>query len=233
MTFAFLGQTDYPSLMNKVSSLPHPPFKVGLPGQFDQCLFLPVKHPHVAAWNMNWLGEEPLLKAYHQDFIRWLKNEGFSPAEKGEFTSHATLSRSPFSIKQWEKTFFKLPFFIKNLILYESLGYSNYSNCWSLPCLPPFEEIEHTADIAFLIHGENLAQLHRNAQIALAFKFPLILEFFCFHNEFKNLDEIIISLNAVAAKADEAFNCPFKAISFHGEIKEHENCLSWEMIVDV
>ena len=38
MTFAFLGQTDYPRLMDKLPSLPYPPFKVGLSGQFDQCL---------------------------------------------------------------------------------------------------------------------------------------------------------------------------------------------------
>jgi 2'-5' RNA ligase len=232
MTLAFLGQMDYSSLMDKISLLPPLPFKVGLSGQFDKCLFLPEKHPHVVAWHMDWLGEEALINAYHQHFVQWLKNEGFNHDTR-ELMPHMTLCRTPFNVKQWEKSFLKLPFFLKNLHLYESLGHSNYSSCWSYPCLPSFEEIDHTADIAFLIHGEHLAQLHKNALIALAFKFPLLLEFHPSNKDFNSLDEIIISLNAVVAKADEAFGCPFKAISFHGEMKENENCLSWEMIVDV
>lgn len=234
MTFAFLGQTDYPRLMDKLPTLPYPPFKVGLSGQFDQCLFLPEKHPHVVAWHMNWLGENSRLSTYHQDFLHWLKKEGFCPAEKEEFIPHTTLCRLPFRIRQWEESFVKLPFFIKDFTLYESLGHSKYSPCWTHPCFPPFEEIDHTADIAFLIYGENVAELYKNAQIALAFKFPLFLDFYSSDKDVVDVDDIIISLNAILAKVDEVYGCPFKAVSFHGAIIERANhYLNWEMIVDV
>jgi RNA 2',3'-cyclic 3'-phosphodiesterase len=108
-----------------------------------------------------------------------------------------------------------------------------YQSLWEIPLLSPFEEFEHTADIAFLVRGTTPQELHRNAQLALAFKFPKILPFFSKRLQ-DTLDEIIIALNEMVGKADAECGCPFKAVSFHGQIKaEEENLLHWEMIVDV
>ncbi len=42
---------------------------------------------------------------------------------------------------------------------------------------------EHTADIAFRIHGEDIVQIHLHAQIALCFKHPELLKFLSFKNK--------------------------------------------------
>jgi hypothetical protein len=97
--------------------------------------------------------------------------------------------------------------------------------------IPPFKEIEHTADLAFQLHAESIPALCQNAFTALAFHFPQLIQF---KQEPPTLKEKIIStLNYALAKADAALGCPFKAVSHHGEIKEKDGLLSWEMIVDV
>jgi hypothetical protein len=99
--------------------------------------------------------------------------------------------------------------------------------------LPPFEEKEHTADLAFIVRGQTPQELHRNAQLALSFKFPMLLPFFS-KNLQTTLDGIIIALNEMVGSADAACGSPLKAISFHGQIKEDAyQILHWEMIVDV
>ena len=60
----------------------------------------------------------------------------------------------PHLIKQeWLDHFTPLPFFVKAIHLYQSLGNLQYQSLWESPLLSPFEELEHTADIAFLIRG--------------------------------------------------------------------------------
>jgi hypothetical protein len=122
---------------------------------------------------------------------------------------------------------------VKGLHLYKSMGNLEYQSLWEMPLLPPFEELEHTADLAFHIRGSTVQQLHTHAQLALAFKFPPLVS--CFTQKTQNsLKEIIISLNEMISQADMEFGCPFKAVSFHGEIKEDaQKLLHWNMIVDV
>jgi len=231
-TLIFLGNTDYTKLSNALPAFPTPPFIIGPTGQFDQCQFLPAQYPRLVAWHIDWLEECSLFDTYYSSCIDWLKAQGFVPHERGSLLPHVTLCRAPFNLKQWKKNFSKLPLIISSLHLYESLGHSKYASCWKYPFICPFEEVDHTADIAFLIHGENLRQLHKNAFVALAFKFPPFLDFYSTPPQINSLEDIIIHLNHAIALADGTIGCPFKAVSYHGEIIEKEY-FTWEMIVDV
>lgn len=120
------------------------------------------------------------------------------------------------------------PFTLKSL----SLVYGKPR--WTYPFIPAFEEIEHTADIAFQIHGETTAQLFLHGAAALAFHMPEYLNYLAPAASFSSIDEVIIGLNKAISRADTAVGCPFKAVSLHGEIsKQKDGTLVWEMIVDV
>lgn len=233
LTLAFLGHIDYSQLLEVFASFPAPSFKVGFVGKFDQCLFLPPKHPRVVAWHIAWFEENSAFTRFYDALTHWLQKSGFSLDLHHDFTPHLTISRSPFNKKAWRKTFTPLPCLLKDIHLYESLGHSKYQSLWSYPLFPPFEEIDHTADIAFHVYGETLDQLFQNAQVALAFTFPLFLDFFSQKKGFTSLEEIVIGLNNVVSYADKEIGCPFKAVSFHGQIKKIDHALQWEMIIDV
>jgi len=233
MTIAFLGQADSSILLNALSQFPSPSFKVGLTGRFDECLFLPERHPRVVAWHIDWLGDEALISAYQKKFNGWLSSIGFHIREHEAFLPHVTLCRSPFISKDWKKAFTKLPMYINGLHLYESKGSLTYEPLWSYPLLPPFEEIEHTADIAFLVRAENIQQLYNNATIALAFRFPRLLNYDIRTEHITDIDDIVIALNSLVTQADAEAGCPYKAVSFHGDLIQNAEYLSWEMIVDV
>lgn len=222
LTFLFLGQRE-PEKVIEALLQPPPFFALGL---FDKCLFLPARSPHVVAWHAEFLeGKETLLR-YRKDLISQFQEE------EREFLPHVTLARDPREIGHWKKSFQQLPFFCKALHLYESLGNSRYQILWSAPLLFPFKEISHTADVAFQIYGHSLQDLHLHAEMALSFLYPELLSFFSEITP-RSLDELIISLNEMVTKADSAVGCPFKAVSFHGDLKEEKKLLSWEMIVDV
>lgn len=208
LTLAFLGESNMPD----VRSFPKPPFSIGLSGYFDQCLCL----SHVIAWHIHWLEEG--VVAYQQELASWLHL-------KQDFLSHVTLSRKPYVEKEWKEHFMPLPLYVKNINLYESMGYSQYKTLWQYPLLAPFEEIEHTADIGFIIRGNH----YLHAQLALAFHFPPLVRYFDVSPK-TDLDEIVPALNAIIARADSEIGCPFKAVSFHGTISQNQE---WEMIVDV
>lgn len=233
-TMAFLGEIPYEPLIQKLhSQFPTPPFKVGLVGTFSECLFLPPRHPNVVAWDVQWIDDNQPLRDYREVFLKWLKQQDYHPKEhEGPWLCHVTLCRKPFDYAAWKKSFRPLPMAIDAIHLYESLGHSKYKPIWSYPLIPPFQEIEHTADIAYLINGENLKQLHHHAQTALAFRYPALVRYM--HPSAANHhDDIIMDLNEMIAKADADLGCPFKAISFHGKVEKRESSLQWEMIVDV
>ncbi len=230
LTVAFLGNTNLTHLTELLGSLPPLPFKIGLAGIFDKPVFLPKGTPHVAAWHIHWIEAEEIFRQAQKALVFWLKVKGFHPRE-GEFLPHVTIARSPFSIHEWKESFEKRPLFIRNLHLCESLGSSRYQIRWSYPVLPPFEEKEHTADIAFTVRGSSMRDLHLHAQLALSFHFPPLVDYFTFQ-EVGSLDEIVQSLNAVIGKADQELGSPFKAVSYHGQVAKAET-LEWEMIVDV
>jgi len=233
LTLAFLGDTDWTKLKEALQTFPTPSFKVGFVGQFDQCLFLPPRHPRVVAWHVDFLEEDSPLITFYETLIVWLKEKGFSPDTRHNFTPHVTLARAPFNERVWQKKFTPLPLLLKDIHLYESVGHLKYESIWSSSLLAPFEEISHTADVAYWIRGENFDQLYRHAEVALATTFPQILPYLRKQNGIENLDDVIIALNELVAIVDQAISSPFKAVSFHSHLEEKENVLHWEMIVDV
>lgn len=233
MTFAFLGNTDYSQIQTMLPSFPAPNFTVGFTGQFDHCLFLPERHPRVAAWHIDWFNFSNSLLQFQQSLLKWLQSYDFSPDYR-PFLPHVTICRAPFCPRQWKKAFLPLPCLIKDFHLFESLGNLHYQSLWKYSVRPPFEEIEHTADIAFQIHAESFYQLQHHAQMALAFRFPPILPYLPQAGDIDRLDQLITALNAIVTRVDGEIGCPFKAISFHGDLVKHEDkTLQWEMIVDV
>lgn len=234
MTVAFLGHTDYARLQPLLTEIPAPPFKVGYVGIFDECLFLPERHPRVVAWHVHWLEGKEALSQYQKQLIAWLQEKEFNPDARKEFLPHVTLARAPFNPHPWRKAFKTLPMMTAGLHLYESVGGLKYQPIWSFPLLPPFVEIEHTADLAFQIYGENLEQLQLHALMALAFRCPALLDKLAEIPHAESLDDLIIHLNDCVTRLDARRGCPFKAVSFHGEVEKiGETVLRWEMIVDV
>ncbi len=228
LTLAFLGNVSY-----EAHNIPLPEFKVGLIGVGDHLLFLPEKHPRVVAYHIRWPLQEPLLLSFQSRLVSQLQQAGHTLSTQS-FLSHVTIAREPFVREDWKQTEWNLPFLLKAIHLYESVGNLTYLPLWSHPLALPFEEQEHTADIAFLIRAETIEQLHLNAQAALAFKHPLLMPYLEFDRLQNSLDDLIIQLNRSIARADAAIGCPFKAVSFHGNIlRDASNILHWEMIVDV
>jgi len=232
LTIAFLGDADLEQMTEALASFPGLPYKIGLAGVFDRPIFLPHQSPHVAAWSIRWLEGEGILSTFQKEFFAWLKGKGMAPKEsRKDFLPHVTLARSPFAIREWKEAFEKRPLYISHFCLYESLGSSRYEVKWTCPALAPFEEKEHTADIAYLVRGLSMREIHCHAQLALSFRFPPLVNYFSFERK-ETLDEIIESLNQVIGRADEAIGCPFKAASYSGKVIERQ-VLEWEMIIDV
>lgn len=236
LTVAFLGNSDYGQLEPLLKGIPLPPFKVGLAGEFDNIVFLPQGHPRVAAYHVSWMDQSSALADYSRILIDWLKSHGFNPDDRKEFLPHVTLCRAPFDSHAWREAFQPLPAVIKNLHLYESMGQLRCRPLWTYPLQIPFEEIEHTADIAFRIRGETTSQIFSHALTALAFKSPEMIKFkqgsTC--SSIHTIDDIVIELNRIISRTDAAVGCSFKAVSFHGKIeKGPSGTLTWEMIVDV
>jgi len=232
LTLAFLGNTSWSRLEALLPEMPKPSFRVGPAGFFDQCLFLPPRRPRVVAWHVHWWDGEGLA-AFQEQLATWLRERDYAIDER-PFLSHVTVARWPFVVKAWEKAFKQLPMIIKGFHLYESVGNLCYEPIWRYPLLPPIEALEHTADVGFIIRGETLAQLEGHAQAALVFEFPSMLNYLPPVEPKSSLEDIIIALNAVVTAADKDIGCPFKAVSFHGDVVEDEDhLLTWEMIVDV
>lgn len=237
-TVAFLGQTPFSKLMELLESFPPPPFKVGFAGMADRCLILPQKHkpPRVVAWHVNMLEDHHALATYQKSFMEWLAVHGFKCSEmKRHWLPHITVCRAPFVPKKWKKAFTPLSVMMPTLRLYESLGNLQYETRWRYDWKAPYEEIEHTADVAFRVRGENLRQLHYHAAMAMASIEPALLEEIAGKEwACDSLDEIIARLNQLVTATDTAVGCGFKAVSYHGTVMEDEDgTLSWEMIIDV
>lgn len=233
LTLLFLGNVDYEKFANL--NIPLPNFHVGFTGKFDQLLFLPKRDPHVAAWHIEWLEPVDLLHQYYKTLKEWLIKNGFTPDSKHDFMPHVTIARNPHHLQDWKKSFSelpKLPMYTSHIHLYETLGHSQYASLWHHEMASPFTELDHTADIAYTIRGENWLQLYVHAYAALSFNFPPFLSFFS-KKEPKSVEEIVIALNESVAQADQEIGCPFKAVSFHANVKETQTFLEWEMIVDV
>ena len=232
LTLAFLGNIPYPELAPHLSSFPIPHFKFSPCGICDKLLFLPTDAPRVVSAHVKWLYKAGQLIAFQKNLLQWLKTLQLKVDER-ELLSHVTIARAPFMEQEWEDAFKTFPIVLSAIHLYESIGNLTYQPLWSYPFLKPFEELDHTADIAFHIQAEDIQQLHLHAQMALCFKFPALTPYLT-KDLASSLDDIIIDLNAMVAISDQEIGCPFKAVSFHGSIqKDHQGILHWEMIVDV
>jgi RNA 2',3'-cyclic 3'-phosphodiesterase len=229
-TLVFLGDVDLSLLLQKMGEAPAPPFSIGLAGCFDHPVFLPRYSPRAAGWHFRLLEGEDALVHYQRTLVDWLRTQGCTT--RACFFPHITIARPPFSVAAWRKQFTPLPFYFKNISLYESLPHSRYIAHWQSPFLPPFEELEHPADIAFLIRGKTLSQLYLHAVLALSFRLPSFISLMP-PEQPTRLEEIVERLNRLVSRCDREEGCPFKAISMHGEVKQKENELEWRMVVDV
>ena len=146
ITFLFIGEHA------PLQGIPTPPFKVGFAGYFDKCL---VFHHDLIAWRAN-LGDQNLVP-YQKELADWLK------VELKDTILHATLCRKATHIQEWKECFHPLPFQSTSFHLFESLGFSRYRSLWQFDLPPPFVEVPHTADLAFLVRAESIEKLLWNA----------------------------------------------------------------------
>ncbi|MCB1106959.1 MAG: hypothetical protein KDK76_02560 [Chlamydiia bacterium] len=231
LTLVFIGNTSYKKIRSLIPKMPKPPFRVGPVALSDACLCLPHRDPSVVTWHVDPFGAD-LLNEYQKEVSDFFQSEGYE-MDKRKFLKHITLGRSPFNEKEWKKEFVPLPLYFHHLHLYESFKGLRYEPIWTHDLFPPFEEIEHVADLAFKVYGESLQQIFWNAQIALAFKCSDLLPFLDPGYEVRTIEEGIIRLNEITTEGDKKVGTPFKAVSFHGEVMENKGILTWEMIVDV
>jgi 2'-5' RNA ligase len=230
LTLAFLGSTSLSRLLEKTKTIPLPSFHLGPAGYCTRWIFLPSeKEAHVVAAEVL---PANFLQNYQKKLAEHLKAQGYAQDTR-PFFSHITIARGPLEVEAWKKFPCLIPFYAKSIALLESLGKSHYKPVWRHSFIPPFAEIEHTADIAFLIRGKDFQELFLHAQLALAFKFPPLLSYFSKEQDFSSLDTVIVALNGLVARADLDIGVPFKAVSYHDEMAYHSNHLEWKMIVDV
>ena len=145
---------------------------------------------------------------------------------------HITVTRTPGHERDWEKCFKPFPFYLKGFHLYHTVGHLQYEKVQTHILRPPFEEIEHTADIAFKVVGRHVKDLYLHAALALSFRAPTLCKWI--HGYIPNsLDEVVTSLNTLLYLLDVEEGSPFKAVSHAGYVEEKGQLLEWEMIVDV
>lgn len=232
LTLAFLGQHSRVQVLEQMQDFPTPPFSVAPVGVFDKLLLLPHHHPRVAAWHAHWPQFSPVLETYHRQCRDFLLDQNYK-LDLRPLKPHVTLARKPFSPRQWREAFCPLPFYVSSLNLYESLGHCRYQSAWELPFLPPFQEMEHTADLAFQVLGRNPSEILAAAQTALSFSFPEMTPFIAPLPDPLSLDDVILALNEWITRVDIAIGSPCKAVTYSGTLKTNPSHLSWEMIVDV
>lgn len=234
ITLLFLGENDINQINNFLKDLPKSDFEIGLVGYFNKCLFLPPKDPRLVAYQADFFEKNYLIERFQKDLFDFFKNRNFPLKQNNNFLPHVTICRNNFNLQSWKNSFKYLPLYIKSFNFYESLGNSEYNTLWKRDYINPFEEIPHTADIAFNIKGKTFSDLLYNSFIALSFK---SIDFLLYYKELKpveSIDDVIINLNEIVTKAEiDGIFVPFKAISFHSKIEKTNDILNWEMIVDV
>jgi RNA 2',3'-cyclic 3'-phosphodiesterase len=223
MTLVFLGNVEWEELEARLDQVPPLPMRVGAVGVTDECLLL----RNVVAWHVNLFEQGDVVDGYYQTLRRFCEG-----TDEREWRAHITMARKPFDGPAWKKAFEPLPVAIKGMHLYESTGNLTYVPVRSWEMAAPFLEVPHTADIAFEVRGESVQQIFLHAAVALAFEFPPLLGYMG-EVEVVDLDDVIIALNDLVARADADVGVPFKAVSFAGELRKFDGLLEWEMIVDV
>lgn len=233
ITLAFLGNCALSPLQDILPTCPKPDFKIGPVGKCDHLLFLPKNHPRVVAMHVEWLHEQEQLNTFQKKLLAWLEKQQYK-VDKRELLSHVTIARAPFDVELWQNSFTEIPLYIKSIHLYESVGELRYLSRWEYPLIAPFEEFEHTADIAFHVRGRTYHELYLHAALALCFKYPSMTIYFSNVDALHSIEDVVAALNALVTKVDIEIGSPLKAVSYHGKVKKNTNeLMEWEMIVDV
>ncbi len=227
-TLAFLGESDPKKVIEDLNAIDLSPLTIGPAGIFDKCLFLPKRYSRTVSWHVHFLTEKEPLYNVQKALI-----SHFVPNETRDFLPHVTVARKPFNEKAWQEAFTPLPLYGSHIHLYESVGNLTYVPLYTKSLIPPFEEKEHTADIAFTVRARNMHELYLHAAIALSFTFTPFVGYIDIESKEETLEEVVSRLNTMIAHADSNEGCPVKAVSYHGELKQDKNLLEWEMIVDV
>ncbi len=235
ITLAFLGNVECEEVDGLMQDFPPPPFSVGFCGLFDRLLFLPKNHPRVVAWHAELFDRQQRLAKAQKMFSQWFcQKEILEKVDRRPWLSHVTLARQPFHTTKWKKHFMPLPFYTKDIHLYESKGNLRYEKIWTYKILPPIKEIPHTADRAFLLHGDNLSSLALHAQVAIAFHDPSFLPYIDKDPSIEKEEEIVAWLNTKIADADEQQGIGVKAVSYSGKgVEKRKHFYQWEMIIDI
>jgi len=234
ITLAFLGNFSFSKLEKELDHFPKPAFKIGPVGETSQVLFLPKGHkPRVVAHEISWLVDGERIEMLHKNVLDWLEKLDY-PVDRRPLLSHVTIARAPFENKEWEEAFEELPIFVSGIHLYESLGNLHYKSIWEYSLIPCFEELEHTADVAFQVCGTSFHDLYIHGALALSFSYPPFLTFLE-EEKISDFEQLVRLLNVMITKCDAQMGCPFKAVSYHGNFREDKEngLLYWEMIVDV
>jgi RNA 2',3'-cyclic 3'-phosphodiesterase len=231
ITLVFLGNYPVELLQKQFSLLFDASISLAPVGILDRILFLPQKHkPRVVAYHACFW--EKKVEIFQKSLFIWSKEHVDAREIENRFLPHVSVGRNPENLAEWEQSFIPLPFQVCDFCLFESLGNSSYNVLEKKSLLPAFEELSHTADIAFLIRGEDIQSLFMHAQVALFFCDPSMIPYKD-EEKAQSLDDIIRRLNAMIAKADMEVGSSFKAVSYHGVLKEEEGKMLWEMIIDV
>lgn len=225
MTLSFLGQASPEKLMSKIEEAPKPKWRTPPSGIFNQWIFLPEESPRVVAATPLFLEGEKELLEYQKQLAGWVEIST-------HFLPHVSVCRDPFDQSSWASFPCKIPFFIAGIALYKSLGHSRYQLLWGNKSIPPFDEIEHTADIAYKIRGDTFTELATHALLALSFSYPAFIRYFHCVPEMHSTKEIVQLLNQWIAEIDTLEGIGLKAVSYHATTEKND-FLEWVMIVDV
>lgn len=239
LTLLFLGKTNLEKTLSVLNKLPKIFFPFAKIGFLDEVLFLPnnVKSPRVCAYHVDFKDEIKTVFDFQDQLLQTFKKAGFEFSEQDyHFLPHISIARNPQDMDQWKKITQPLPAIFPSLHLYESLGYSSYRKLWSREFILGFEQLPHTADIAYAIRGKDYNQLLKHAEMALAFEFhPFcrVIDQKDSIEDVNSINEIVKRLNKSVSLCDIESGVPFKAVSYHDQVKAKKNYLEWEMIIDV
>lgn len=229
----FLGDIVLDEIKKYLDEL-YLPCQIGLPGYFNKCLFWPETNPRLVAYQADFFEKNIILDKFHEEIFEFFKERKVLVKLENRFIPHVTICRDDFNLKLWKETFKQSPLYIKSFNLYESLQNSEYNILWTKDFINPFEEIKHTADIAFIIRGKSYLDLLHSSFIALSFKVEIFLNYVSLLKKVNSIDDVIINLNEIITNAEiDGFDIPFKAVSFHNKIDRKNEIMNWEMIVDV